>query len=66
MQKCIKMQFLFVFPNVRKIANFWWKNADASRNQGVFHVIYIFFGSSLGKVYVEQVSSLWTYLTHFK
>ena len=50
MQKCIKMQFLFVFPNVRKIANFWWKNADANRNQGVFHVIYIFFGSSLGKV----------------
>ena len=26
------------------------KNADASRDQVVCHVIYIFFGSSLGKV----------------
>ena len=26
------------------------KNADVSRTQGVCHVIYIFLGSSLGKV----------------
>ena len=26
------------------------KNADISRTQGVCHVIYIFIGSSLGKV----------------
>ena len=32
-----------------KIADFWLKNADFSRTQGVCHMIYIFFGSSLGK-----------------
>ena len=32
--------------------NSWFpvKKADASRTQGVCHSIYIFFGSSLGKV----------------
>ena len=31
---------------------YWFpvKNADFSRTQGVYHVIYIFFGFSLGKV----------------
>ena len=33
-----------------KICRFPVKNADASRTQGVCHVIHIFFGSSLGKV----------------
>ena len=33
-----------------KFADFWWKNADVSRTQGVCHVIDIIFGSSLGKV----------------
>ena len=44
------MQPLPVFPDVTKIADFWWKNADDSRTQGVCHVIFVFFGSSLGKV----------------
>ena len=47
---CIKMQSIPVFPDVTKIANFWWKNADASRTQVVCHVIFVLFGSSLGKV----------------
>ena len=34
------------------------KNADVSRSQNVFHVIYIFLGSSLGKVSLCQVSTL--------
>ena len=34
------------------------KNADFSRAQRVCHVIYIFVGSCLGKVYLCQVSSL--------
>ena len=38
------MQSISVF------ANFHWKNADVSRTQGVFRMIYIFFESSLGKV----------------
>ena len=41
-----------------KISQFSVKNADVSRSQGVFHMIYIFFGSSVGKVYMCQVSSL--------
>ena len=44
------MQSIPVFPNITKIANFWLKNADVSRTQGVCHVIYVFFESSLGKV----------------
>ena len=46
------MQSIFVFPDISwtKVADFQWKNADVDRSQGVFHVIYIVFGSSLGKV----------------
>ena len=37
--------------DIAKSADFQWKNADASRTQGVCHVIHtLFFGSSLGKV----------------
>ena len=36
------MQFLSVFPNVTKIDDFYLRNADVSRNQGVCRVIYIF------------------------
>ena len=39
-----------VFLDVAKFADFWWKNADTSRNQGMCHVIYIFSGFSLDKV----------------
>ena len=34
----------------QKFADFHSKNADVSITQGVCHVSYIFFGSSLGKV----------------
>ena len=33
-----------------------WKNADISRTQAVCHAIHIFFGSSLGKVWLCQFS----------
>ena len=39
-----------VFPDILKFADFRWKKSDVSRTQGVCHVIYVFFGSSLGKV----------------
>ena len=39
-----------VFPDILKIADFWCKSADVSIIQEVCHVIYLFFGSSLGKV----------------
>ena len=42
------MQSKPVFLDILKIADFRWKNADVS--QGVCRVIYVFFGSSLGKV----------------
>ena len=39
-----------VFLDITKFADFWLKNTDVSRTQGVCHVIHIFFGYSLGKV----------------
>ena len=36
--------------DIAKFADFRWKNADVSRNQGVCQVIHIFFKFSLGKV----------------
>ena len=45
-----KMQSISVFLNISKFADFWWKNADISRNQGVCHMIHIFFESPLAKV----------------
>ena len=43
------MQAISVFLDTAKFPDFCWKNADASRTQGVYHVIHIFFGSPLGK-----------------
>ena len=43
------MQSMSVFLDIAKFADFRWKNADVSRIQGMCHVIYTFFGSSLGK-----------------
>ena len=48
------MQSLSVFLDITEFADFRLKNADASRTQLVCHIIYIFFGSSLGK---EQLPS---------
>ena len=44
------MQFISVFPDIAKFADFRWKNAEVNRTQGVCHVIQIFFESSFGKV----------------
>ena len=44
------MQFIPVFLDIAKFADFGLINVDFSRYQGVCHVIYILFGSSLGKV----------------
>ena len=44
------MQFISVFPDIAKFADFQWKNVDVGRTQGVCYVIHIFFGSSFGKV----------------
>ena len=41
------MQSTSVFLDITKVADFRWKNADVSITQGVFHVIYIFFGYSI-------------------
>ena len=41
------------------------KNADVSRNQGACHVILIFFESSIGKVYLRQISSLYDICDRF-
>ena len=47
-----------MFLDIAKFADFQLKNADASRTEGVCHVIHIGFGSSLGMVKICQVSSL--------
>ena len=36
--------------DIANIADFPWKNANVTRNQGVCHVIHIYFESSLGHV----------------
>ena len=44
------MKSISVFLDIAKYADFWWKNADFGRAQGVRHVTHIFFGSFLGMV----------------
>ena len=46
----MKIQSIPVFLDILKIADFQLENVDVCRSQGVCHVIYIFFGSSLSKV----------------
>ena len=41
------MQFVSVFLDITKVLDFQLKNVDVSRTQGVWHVIYMLFGSSL-------------------
>ena len=52
------MQSTSVFLGIAKFADFRWKNADVSGTQLVCQVIYVFFGSYLGKVSLCEVSSL--------
>ena len=44
------MQFISVFLDITKVADFWGKNTNVGKTQGVCHMIYIFFRSSLVKV----------------
>ena len=44
------MQSLSVSFDITKVADFLWLNTDIIRTHGARHVIYVFFGSSLGKV----------------
>ena len=44
------MESIFVFLDVTKVADFRFKNAAVTRTQEVWHVIYNFYGFSLGKV----------------
>ena len=52
------MQSLSVFREKPKFADSWWKSADVRRTQGMSHLICIFFGPSLGKAQVCQISLL--------
>ena len=44
------MESISVFLDIAKLAVFRRKHADVSRTKGLYRVIHIFFGSSLGKV----------------
>ena len=57
------MQSISVFPDILKIADFQWKNADVSRTQGVFHVTYVFFGSFLDILWVPSFINV-KYVSH--
>ena len=37
------MLSISVYLDIGKVSDFWLKNAEVSRTQGVCHVIYIFF-----------------------
>ena len=55
---CIKVESVSAYLDVTEITNFWRKNADLSRTKGVCRMIYMFFGSSLGKIKLYQNSTL--------
>ena len=42
------MESVSLFSEKENFGDFWGKNANVSRPQGVHHVIHIYFGSSLG------------------
>ena len=42
------MQSISAFLDTTKVADFRWKHAEIRRAQVVCHMIYLFFGSSLG------------------
>ena len=44
------MQAISVFLDIAKVADLRCKNTDVNRTLGVCHVIYVFFGFTLGKV----------------
>ena len=46
----VKCNLYLYFVDITKVANFSREIADVSRTQRVRHLIYIFFGSTLGKV----------------
>ena len=46
----MKTQSIFVFFDIAKLADLQWKNADASRDQELRHVIQISVKFPLGKV----------------
>ena len=62
----VKSQALFVFLDIAKFADFWWKNADVSRTQGGYHVIYLFFASSSHKVNCAKLHRFRIWVTDFR
>ena len=56
------MQSISAFLDIAKFGDFQWKNVDASRTQGVFHVIHIIFGSSLVRY---KYAKLWDICDRF-
>ena len=50
--------YIFISSYNKRFGFLVKRNVDISRTQGEFEMIYIFFGSSLGKVQLYQVSLL--------
>ena len=50
LETIIKVRCISLSLDLKKVADFQWKNADSTRTQEVCHAIYKFFGSSLSKV----------------
>ena len=49
------MQSISAFPDVSKFADFLWKPGPDDSKNGLFHVIYKFFGPSLDIIIVRYV-----------
>ena len=57
LELCIEMQSIYLFVDITKNANYCWKNAGVSRVKSRV-MWFICFKSTLGKVWLCQVSSL--------
>ena len=53
----MKIQSVSIYVDIAKFDDFL-ENADIDRTQAVYHMTYIFFESSFGKVYMCQVLSM--------
>ena len=49
-QNAIKMQSISLFLDITIVPDLQRKNTDVSKTQGMYHMIYMLFRSSLGKV----------------
>ena len=60
------MQSISVFLDIAGFGDFRWADAGVGGDQRACRVIHMFFGSSLGRVLLCQVSLLWDMGDNFR